>query len=176
MPAVLHNPEPFMSSPTIRPATRADAPALAAIYNPYIEQTTISFEETPVTPDDMARRIDDVSDAALPWLVLETDGRVRGYAYATKWRVRPAYRHSVETSVYLESSAHGQGWGGALYRALIEVLRAKGIHLVIGGIALPNERSVALHEAMGFAKAAHFCEVGFKCDRWIDVGYWQLRL
>jgi phosphinothricin acetyltransferase len=162
--------------PLIRPAVATDAPAIAAIYNPYITGTTISFEEVPVTAADMAQRIADVGQAGLPWLVLEENGRVRGYAYATRWRVRPAYRHSVESSVYLEQGASGQGWGRLLYDALIEQLRAGELHLVIGGIALPNERSVALHERLGFTKAAQFTEVGFKHGRWVDVGYWQLIL
>jgi phosphinothricin acetyltransferase len=124
----------------------------------------------------MAQRVSDVQDAGLPWLVLEVEGRVRGYAYATRWRVRPAYRNSVESTVYLEHDAAGSGWGTDLYLALIDALRGKGLHLVIGGIALPNERSIALHEKLGFAKVAHFSEVGFKFGQWHDVGYWQLRL
>jgi phosphinothricin acetyltransferase len=118
----------------------------------------------------------DVQQAGLPWLILEAEGRIRGYAYATRWRVRPAYRHSVESSVYLEQGAVGQGWGKQLYLALIELLREQELHLVIGGIALPNERSIALHEKLGFAKVAHFSEVGFKFGQWRDVGYWELRL
>jgi phosphinothricin acetyltransferase len=163
-------------TPHIRPAVTADASALAGIYNPYITGTTITFEEAPVTAADMAQRIEDVNQAGLAWLVLEADGRVRGYAYATRWRARPAYRHSAESTVYLEQGASGQGWGQLLYRELIEAVRARGLHLLIGGIALPNERSVALHERLGFTKAAQFSEVGYKFERWLDVGYWQLRL
>lgn len=158
---------------TLRDARPDDAPAIAAIYNPYIVDTTISFEEEPVTDAEMARRIGDVQAAGLPWLVAEQHGVVIGYAYATKWRVRHAYRHSVETSVYLAPAAARQGIGTALYLALFDRLLAAGCHLVIGGIALPNDASVALHEKMGYEKAAHFKEVGFKFGRWLDVGYWQ---
>jgi phosphinothricin acetyltransferase len=165
-----------MTRPLIRPATAADAGAIAAIYNPYIADSCISFEETQVTGEQMAQRMLDVQQAGLPWLILEAEGRIRGYAYATRWRVRPAYRHSVESSVYLEQGAVGQGWGKQLYLALIELLREQELHLVIGGIALPNERSIALHEKLGFAKVAHFSEVGFKFGQWRDVGYWELRL
>jgi phosphinothricin acetyltransferase len=165
-----------MTQVLIRPATAADAEALAALYNPYIAQTCISFEERPVSAPEMAQRVSDVQDSGLPWLVLEIEGSVRGYAYATRWRVRPAYRSSVESSVYLEHGASGRGWGTALYVALIDALRSNGLHLVIGGIALPNERSIALHEKLGFAKVAHFSEVGCKFGQWRDVGYWQLRL
>jgi len=160
----------------IRDAVADDAKAIAAIYNPFIANTTISFEEEPVSDAAMAQRIADVQAGGLPWLVAERDGKVAGYAYATKWRVRHAYRFSVESSVYLAPECAGQGLGTALYVALLEQLRARGCHLVIGGIALPNEASVALHERMGYEKVAHFREVGFKFGRWLDVGYWQKTL
>jgi phosphinothricin acetyltransferase len=157
----------------IRPAHADDAKAIAAIYNPYILNTTISFEEETVADAAMAQRIADVQAGGLPWLVAEQDGKVLGYAYATKWRVRHAYRFSVESSVYLAPEAARQGVGTALYTALLQQLAERGVHLVIGGIALPNDASVALHEKMGYEKVAHFREVGFKFGRWLDVGYWQ---
>src|SRR5471032_85959 len=160
----------------IRDAVTDDALAIVSIYNQFILTTTISFEEQAITDIDMARRIADVQAGGLPWLVAERDGMVVGYAYATKWRVRHAYRYSVESSVYLAPAFAGLGIGTALYSALLESLRDKGIHLVIGGIAQPNAGSVALHEKMEFQKVAQFNEVGFKFDRWIDVGYWQLAL
>ncbi|NYE61600.1 phosphinothricin acetyltransferase [Duganella sp. 1224] len=159
----------------IRPATPDDAGAIAAIYNHYVATTTISFEERAVTVDEMAQRIRDLG-AILPWLVREDHGRVTGYAYATRWRVRSAYRFSAETSVYVEQGRGGQGIGSALYTALLDALRARGVHLAIGGIAQPNPASVALHERLGFVKVAHFSEVGRKFERWIDVGYWELKL
>ena len=161
---------------SIRPATLEDAAAICAIYNPYIARTTISFEEEPVFDSDMAGRIADVQASGLPWLVAEQGGCLLGYAYATKWRARPAYRTSVEISVYLGEQAAGRGIGTALYRALLEALRQLDVHMVIGGIAQPNEASVALHEKLGFRKVAHFSEVGRKFGRWVDVGYWELRL
>lgn len=160
----------------IREATGADAAAIAAIYNPYVLTTAISFEEEAVGVDAMAQRIADVHAAGLPWLVLEDADGIAGYAYATKWRVRQAYRYSVETTVYLAQGRAGGGLGMRLYQALLERLRAAGVHLAIGGITLPNPASVALHEKAGFVAAARFTEVGFKFGRWIDVGYWQLRL
>jgi len=160
----------------IRPAHADDAKAIAAIYNPYILTTTISFEEEAVTDAAMAQRIADVQAGGLPWLVAEQDGKVLGYAYATKWRVRHAYRFSVESSVYLAPEAARQGVGTALYTALLAQLAERGVHLVIGGVALPNDASVALHEKMGYEKVAHFGEVGFKFGRWLDVGYWQKKL
>ncbi len=165
-----------MSEIIIRPATLEDAAAFCAIYNPYIAGTTISFEEQQVGAADMAQRIADVAAAGLPWLVACRDGRLAGYAYATKWRTRPAYRSSVESSVYLDMQDAGRGLGTLLYRALLDALRLLDVHMVIGGIAQPNERSVALHEKLGFRKVAHFSEVGRKFGRWVDVGYWELRL
>lgn len=160
----------------IRTALPADAAAICAIYNRYVATTTITFEEDAVAEADMAQRIADVEAAGLPWLVAEADGKVVGYAYATKWRARPAYRYSSESTVYVDQAFVGQGVGRALYAALLDELRRRGLHLVIGGIALPNEGSVGLHEALGFCKVAHFAEVGMKFGRWIDVGYWQLNL
>jgi L-amino acid N-acyltransferase YncA len=160
----------------IRDARVEDAESFASIYNHFVLTTSISFEEAEVPVIEMAGRIADVQAASLPWLVAEQDGVVRGYAYATKWRVRNAYRFSVETTVYLAPDSAGQGIGTVLYRALLDRLRAGGYHLAIGGIALPNPASIALHEKLGFEKVAKFREVGFKFGRWTDVGYWQLAL
>jgi len=164
------------STGTIRPATAADAACICTIYNHYIATTTISFEEEPVTAPDIARRIADVTAANLPYLVMLDGDKLIGYAYATKWRVRAAYRHSVESSVYLDPEHAGKGAGTMLYEALLAELRQRDLHLVIAGIAQPNEASVRLHERLGFIKVAHFSEVGMKFGRWIDVGYWQLKL
>ena len=164
------------STRTIRLATAADAEAISTIYNHYIATTTISFEEQPVTATDMVQRIADVAAAKLPWLVLLEGDTLIGYVYATKWRARAAYRFAVETSVYLDPQHAGKGAGTMLYEALLAELRQRELHLAIGGIAQPNEASVRLHERLGFEKVAHFSEVGLKFGRWIDVGYWQLKL
>ena len=160
----------------LRDATPDDAASIVAIYNYSVTTTAISFEEDIVSADAMRQRIADVQESNLPWLVAVIDGAVAGYAYATKWRVRHAYRFSVESTVYIARELAGLGLGTALYAALIERLKSNDRHLVIGGIALPNEASVRLHEKMGFVKVAHFSEVGRKFDRWIDVGYWQLTI
>jgi phosphinothricin acetyltransferase len=165
-----------MTTTHIRTATPADAERICAIYNHYVTTTTVSFEEDAVNEQEMAQRIADVGAAGLPWLVLEVDGILAGYAYATRWRVRPAYRHSVESSVYLDRAFAGRGFGRLLYGTLLDALRARELHLVIGGIALPNEASAGLHEALGFRKVAHFSEVGKKFGNWVDVGYWELKL
>jgi phosphinothricin acetyltransferase len=160
----------------LRAATTADAAAIAAIYNPYVVGTIITFEEEAVPDAEMAQRIADVLAAELPWFVWEEDGRVLGYAYASKWKSRCAYRYAVESSIYLAQAATGRGLGTKLYVALIAALRAKGIHSIIGGIALPNPASVALSEKLGFQKIGQFKEVGWKFEQWIDVGYWELIL
>lgn len=160
----------------IRTATQQDATAIAAIYNPYVLNSTISFEESPVTDSAMAERIALVSADRLPWLVAELDGVIAGYAYATKWRARPAYRFSVETSAYLSPLFQGQGIASSLYHALLCQLKDGGIHTVIAGIALPNEKSIRLHERFGFKRTALFEQVGWKFNQWVDVGYWQRML
>lgn len=160
----------------IQNVTVNDAAAIAAIYNPYIANTCVTFETDAVSAQDMRARIAEACDSQLPWLVATDRGSVVGYAYASRWKGRCAYRHSAESTVYLNQSSWGQGIGRALYTALVDRLRAQGIHAVIGGIALPNDASIALHERLGFEKVAHFKQVGFKQDHWIDVGYWQLLL
>ena len=156
----------------IRPVNSDDAEAICAIYNHYVQNSTISFEEDGVSPTEMSRRIVDVTES-LPWLVIENEGVVDGYAYATKWRARSAYRFSVEITVYLSPNAIGKGYGASLYANLMEQLATLGVHAVIAGIALPNEKSIKLHEKIGLKKIAHFEQVGFKNQQWIDVGYWQ---
>lgn len=164
----------FESSITIRDVVPAeDGEAVAAIYNHYIAGTTITFEEQPIHSDEMASRIADITQGGLPFLVAESEGDVRGYAYATKWKGRSAYRFSVEVSVYLDAAHYGKGLGSALYTELFRRLQDMDMHTIIGGIALPNDASIALHERFGLTKIAHFREVGFKFDRWIDVGYWE---
>ena len=157
----------------IRAVESTDAQAIAAIYNHYVRETIVTFEVDDVTEEDMRQRIEDVRAVSLPWLVAETVGEVVGYAYATRWKKRPAYRLSVEITVYLAHDRWGLGIGTALYEELFRQLAELGLHAVIGGIALPNDGSVALHEKFGMKQVAHFKEVGYKFDRWIDVGYWQ---
>ena len=160
----------------LRAATVADAAAIAEIYNHYVLHTIITFEEEAVTEGEMAARITEVLGLKLPWFVWEEAGRVIGYAYAGKWKSRCAYRYSVESSIYLSKDVTGRGLGTKLYVALIDALRAKGIHSIIGGVALPNPASVGVSEKLGFQKIGQFKEVGWKFEKWIDVGYWELIL
>ena len=157
----------------IRPATPADAESLARIYNFYVKETAVTFEEQVISAGEITARLQEVEGASLPWLAAEQGGEVVGYAYATKWKGRSAYRFSTEVTVYVERGRGGRGIGSSLYRHLLPALQSRGIHAAFGGIALPNDASVALHQKFGFEKVAEFREVGFKFDRWIDVGYWQ---
>lgn len=158
---------------TVRPATSDDAAGVAGIYNHYVQHTAISFEEAPVSGDEMGNRIAKITRAGLPWLVAEHEGRVIGHAYAGPWRERAAYRFAVECTVYTAADHQGRGIGSALYRTLFERLAQGGWHTVLAVIALPNDASVALHEKFGLRKVAHFAEVGWKFGRWHDVGNWQ---
>lgn len=160
----------------IRDAVKSDSEAIAHIYNYYIENTAISFEEAPVTGSVIQNRMESVQRGGLPWMVAVEDDVVVGYAYATKWKERSAYRFSVEVSVYLSNQRQGRGLGAKLYEAIFTKLKECGINTVIGGITLPNPASMALHEKMGMKKVAHFEKVGFKFSQWHDVGYWQLSL
>ena len=161
----------------IRSAIEADAQALADLYNHYVTNTVTTFEEDPVVALAMWDRIEQVqSEFDLPWIVLEQNGQLLGYACAVRWKMRSAYRFSCESTIYLHHDAIGMGLGAALYQVLLDKLRERDIHTVLGGIALPNESSVALHEKLGFEKVAHLREVGYKFGQWVDIGYWQLDL
>lgn len=156
----------------VRQVTLADAAAVQAIYQPYVAETTISFEEVPPDRAEMARRIADIS-AHYPYLVAETGGQVIGYAYASQHRTRSAYRSSVDVAVYVEKTYHGRGVGRALYSELMPAAAARGYHAAFAGIALPNAASVALHESFGFTPVGVYREVGRKFGNWHDVGWWQ---
>lgn len=159
---------------TIRSATVDDAAELAAIYNHYVSNSHCTFETEPVDAEQMAKRIGDTLATPLPWLIAEASPTILGYAYAAPWKARHAYRFTVESTIYLAPSNTQKGIGQELYAALMTAIRATSIHTVIGGIALPNENSIRLHERLGFKKAGQLNEVGYKNERWVDVGYWRL--
>jgi L-amino acid N-acyltransferase YncA len=161
---------------TIRPVESSDSNSIVAIYNHYVAKTVITFEEEPIEAGELARRINNIRSASLPWLVAEQTGQVVGYAYAAPWKTRTAYRFSVEITVYLSPECSRRGVGSMLYGQLFPILRAQGIHSIMAGIALPNDTSVALHEKFDLKKVAHFHQVGFKFNQWVDVGYWQRTL
>ncbi|WKD49854.1 arsinothricin resistance N-acetyltransferase ArsN1 family B [Microbulbifer spongiae] len=160
----------------IRKAKTSDAAKIASIYNHYVKNTYITFEVDPVSEEGMLGRIEECLSNKFPWLVAEYENVVVGYCYASKWKGRCAYQHSVEATVYLDASTTSQGWGSKLYAELLRKLAEMNVHAVICGIALPNAASVALHEKFGMEKVAHFKEVGRKFGCWVDVGYWQCLL
>ena len=160
---------------SIRLATESDAAAVADIYRPIVTSTAITFETEPPSVDEMRRRIVETLPV-YPWLICDVEGGVAGYAYATKHRVRAAYRWSVDTSIYVDPKARRTGIGRGLYRSLFAILAAQGYFNAYAGIALPNPGSVALHEAMGFQSIGVFRKVGFKRGAWHDVGWWELTL
>jgi len=159
----------------IRPVTETDAESIRDIYNYYVEHTVITFEEDLVTVDDIKQRIETVTSKN-PWLVYEQDGKILAYAYASEWKSRCAYRFSLETTIYGAKDMPSRlGIAFKLYEKLLQALDSR-VHSVVAIIALPNAGSVGLHEKLGFEKVAHFKEVGFKQDQWIDVGNWQKML
>jgi|ERR1035438_3752472 phosphinothricin acetyltransferase len=159
----------------IRPVQLADAQALVDIYNPFIRDTIITFEEEEIAAKEMASRIAKVTDA-YPWIVLEEGGVVLGYAYGSTWRTRHAYRFATETTIYLAPQGQGKGLGTALYEALLVGLKQRGFHSALGCLGLPNEPSVRLHEKLGFHKVGHMREAGWKFGAWVDVGFWERML
>lgn len=160
----------------IRLAGRADAASIAEVYRPYVEDSRISFEEQAPGAGEMARRILGDRPGFHPWLVAEEDNEIKGFASSSPFRSRPAYRWSVETGIYLAAGAHGRGIGKALLIMLTDLLERQGYVAAIGAIALPNDPSVRLHEALGFVPAGAYRGTGFKFGQWIDVGLWQKEL
>lgn len=156
----------------IRDCKVKDAEALCNIYNHYIQNSTCTFEETEISVSTMKERLS-ATCKDYPWLICEQHNIILGYAYATAWKGRSAYRHSVEVTVYVDKTATGNGVGDVLYNALEQKLRHQNRHVLLAGISLPNPASIALHEKHGFAKVAHLKQVGFKHGDWVDVGYWQ---
>jgi phosphinothricin acetyltransferase len=159
----------------IRDVKLSDSKAITDIYNYYILNTIITFEEDPITPEIIEKRIGKVTKK-YPWIVLEDEGRIVGYAYGSQFRERYAYRFTTETTVYLDHSLTGKGYGVKLYIELLKQLKQLDYNMALGVISLPNDPSVKLHEKLGFVKAGHLDQSGFKFNKWIDVGFWQLDL
>ena len=159
-------------SADIRPATAADAARCAGIYAPYVTDSWVSFERDPPDATEMARRIADYG-ASHGWLVAEVGGEIAGYAYGSPHRTREAYATSADVAIYLDAAFARSGIGRRLYGALFPILKNRDVHAIFAGIALPNDASIGLHEAMGFKPIGIYREVGWKMDGWRDVGWWQ---
>ena len=157
----------------IREVRIEDADQLADLYNYYILNTHHTFETEPLRGEDMKPRMMRIAEDHT-FLVAEDDGELYGYAYATQFKLRQAYKYAAEVSVYVRNDSKQRGVGSQLYKKLFEELEDTNIHAIIAGIALPNDPSIRFHEKLGFEKVAHFKEVGYKLGRWVDVGYWEL--
>lgn len=157
----------------IRKVEILDAEQIAEIYNYYVLNSHATFEIEAVGVDEIENRIHEIS-AKYPYFVLVEENEILGYAYASLYKTRAAYKPSVEISVYVRNGIHQKGIGTKLYTKLFEELGKSKVHAIIAGISLPNEASVKLHENFGMKKVAHFEEVGFKLGHWIDVGYWEV--
>ena len=158
------------TSGRIRMATVADAEAIQRIYAPFVTDTSVSFEMVPPSIEEMAQRISTTLQRT-PWLVYEQDGRVMGYAYASKHRDRAAYQWSVEVSAYVLPEARRTGVARQLYERLFEILAMQGFYSAFAGITLPNEASVAFHRALGFRDIGVFHSIGYKFGQWHNTGW-----
>jgi L-amino acid N-acyltransferase YncA len=158
--------------PVVGPATPADLERVADIFAHYVWNTAVTFEEIPPTVADWRRRLDDLAGLGLPFLVARAGEEVAGYAYAAPWRRKPAYRHTVEDSVYLATGRTGQGLGRRLLGELLTRCGQAGARQVVAVIAdagADSEASIALHRSFGFAHAGRLTGVGHKHGRWIDT-------
>tara|TARA_Y100000996_G_C22375281_1_gene582785 strand:+ start:321 stop:800 length:480 start_codon:yes stop_codon:yes gene_type:complete len=158
----------------VREAKASDAKEIASIYNYYVLNSTITFEEIKVDDKIILERIN--TNLKYKWWVFEQDGIIFGYAYSKKWKSRSAYRYTVESSIYIIPEHQQKGIGTTLYIQLIEALKKEGFRSVLAGISLPNDKSISFHEKFGFKKVGQLESVGFKFKRWIDVGYWELKI
>jgi phosphinothricin acetyltransferase len=166
-----------MPSPVIRPATSADLPAITAIYREAVLHGTATFELTPPSLEEMTHRFGSLTGGGFPYLAAELDGELAGYAYAGPYRPRPAYRFTVENSVYLAPAVHRRGIGGLLLRRLIEASETRGYRQMIAVIGdSENAGSIGLHRSAGFEMIGTHPAVGFKFGRWLDTVMMQRAL
>lgn len=157
---------------TIRNLRREDAAAILDIYAYYVRETAVTFDEEVPTLSEFETKILTIAKR-YPFIVCETPQGIMGYAYASAWNTRSAYNRCVESSIYLKADQRANGFGSNLYRQLLNQLEKKNFHTVIAGISLPNPESIGFHEKHGFRRSGVLKEVGWKFNRWIDVGLWQ---
>ena len=159
----------------IRIATPEDAAGILDIYTPFISNTSFTFETDIPSVEEFAARIKTYL-INWPWLVAESGGKITGYAYATRHRERTAYQWSVESSVYIHDDFQQTGLGRNLYKTMFEILKQQGFTNVYAVINLPNDKSVAFHEKLGFQYFATYEKVGYKLGKWKNVGWWRLSI
>ncbi len=164
---------------SIRPATEADLPGIATIYNHEVLTSHATFDLEPSTLEHWQARLDDAQQGDHLLVAVGPGGpggRVLGYAYSWSYRPRPAYNLTRETSVYLDPTVRGRGIGGALYARLLALMVASGVHTAVALVALPNPGSIALHASCGYERVGTMREVGFKFGSWVDVAWFQKML
>ncbi|MDY0780353.1 N-acetyltransferase family protein [Tenacibaculum sp. IB213877] len=159
----------------IRKVTPKDAKAITDIYNYYVRTSVATLEENEVSEKYFTDQINEVTQK-FPWFVYEVNNEIIGFANASAWKTRSGYKKSVQLTIYLSPNTTSKGIGSLLYESVINELQKLDVHILMGGISLPNDASVRLHEKFGFVKSAHFKEIGYKFNNWVDVGYWQLVL
>tara|TARA_B100000029_G_C17358437_1_gene881625 strand:- start:198 stop:692 length:495 start_codon:yes stop_codon:yes gene_type:complete len=160
----------------IRTAKTSDAGLITEIYNHFVENSIFTFDESPTSTKEMSTKILELTSNSYPFIVYEASDSILGFAYACPWKLRSAYKHTAESTIYITPNSLQKGIGSQLYKELIHQLQKINTHSILAGISLPNDISVAFHEKFGFEKVAQLKEVGFKFNRWIDVGYWELIL
>ncbi|GGK17279.1 N-acetyltransferase [Yeosuana aromativorans] len=159
----------------IRSVKISDAQSILDIYNHYVLNTVVTFDLEVLSLNDFKAKINSIVPQ-YPFLVYEENNEILGYAYCSKFRPKPAYNQTVESTVYVKQGEHGKQIGTRLYAELLRLLKLDNYHVVLGVLTLPNENSVKLHEKFGFKQVAHLKEVGLKFGTWQDVGIWQLTL
>ncbi|MCY7412350.1 MAG: N-acetyltransferase family protein [Salinibacterium sp.] len=174
-------PKPAEETPftyTVRNATLADVPSVREIYNHYVMNSTVTFDEKPMTLSEMRKKFEKVTQKKMPFIVAENPaGQILGYANVYPWKEKAAYRYTVENSIYLGPAATGRGLGTALLGELIERSRAAGLKEIIAVIADRGaEASIAVHEKFGFVEIGHMGRVGFKFERWLGTVLMQKSL
>lgn len=152
----------------IRRAAAKDAPAIAAIYGWYVENSTATFDVEKPSEADMRSKIEDIS-VRYPFLVYEQDGEIAGYCFVHEWKPRSAYSRTVENAIYLKPGMQGKGIGTALMRRLTDECRSRGFRVIIACITKENGESISFHRSLGFRQVSDFTGVGYKFGRWLDV-------
>ena len=159
----------------IRDFQTQDIQQLLYIYNHYVLHSAVTFDDKLLSLETFTEKVNKIN-SEYPFIVFEENNQILGYAYGSQFRPKPAYKNTVESTIYLRHSAIRKQIGTKLYTRLIELLREQKFHIVLGVLTLPNEASEKLHEKLGFKKVAHLNEVGFKFGKWQDVGVYQLKL
>lgn len=157
----------------IRPTRIEDLEAIKEIYNYYIENSVITFDQEPWTMEDAIHKMEILEQGDYPFICCYDKGELVGYYYLSSWNFRSAYSTTAEVTIYIKPDKIGQGYGKKMMRHMMEESQRRGFHSLIAAITIPNDASIALHEQFGFKEVSLFREVGYKAGIWCDVGHWQ---